>query len=126
MGSQKVPHHQRTESISILLVLAVLVVAILPAPPSQSFSAGGSSHAMMNNSGERASPCLNPLACLMFWLGAPLIRTFEDDDPSIAEIQFLHLVLKPSALSTSRRNCQPIISKAFEISNLMKSDDCFL
>lgn len=81
--------------------------------------------AMINSSGNNGSPCIRPLACLIFWLGLPFIRILEDEDPRIEDIWLRHLVLNPKAASTSNKYCQPTQSNAFEMSNLIKRAGCF-
>jgi len=61
----------------------------------------------------------------MLWDGLPFIRIFEDDVPSIEDIQFRHLVLKPKAVNTSNKYCHPTESKAFEMSSLMSRAGSF-
>lgn len=75
---------------------------------------------MINNKGDNGSPCLNPLACLMLWLGLPFVSILDEEDARIAAIQLRCLILKPIAARTSRRYFQPMESKAFEMSSLIK------
>lgn len=80
---------------------------------------------IIKSNGDNGSPCLSPLACLIFWLGLPFISILEDDDPRIEDIQFCHFVLNLNAVRTSNRYCQPMESKAFEMSNLINRAGCF-
>lgn len=77
------------------------------------------SMAIMNNNGDSRSPSLKPVACLISFVGWPLIRIFDDDVPRRAAIQSLHLVLNPRVSRTSNRKLQFIESKAFEMSSFM-------
>jgi hypothetical protein len=45
---------------------------------------------------------------------------FEEEDPNIVAIQFLHFWEKPRALGTSNRYAQLMESKAFDMSSLTK------
>jgi hypothetical protein len=78
------------------------------------------SMARINSNGESGSPCHKSLACLIPLVGWPFTNTFEDDVPSSADTQSLHLVLNPRACITSRRNVHPMESNAFDISSLIK------
>jgi hypothetical protein len=50
---------------------------------------------------------------------------FEEEDPNIVAIQFLHFWEKPKALSTSNKYAQLMESKAFDMSSLKKGlADC--
>lgn len=57
--------------------------------------------AMMKRKGERGSPRLRPLACLMGCPGMPITSTFELDFWKSVEIPFLLLVPKPNCVRTS-------------------------
>jgi hypothetical protein len=76
------------------------------------------SMARIKRKGDRGSPCLRPLLCLICAPFLPFSLTADEDDVTIRLIQFLHFGRKPFLCNNSNRYSQEMVSNAFVLYSL--------